>query len=173
MTNFKKALLTASAAVLLLPAFTMNAATDSATFEVRATVAEVCVIDSAADLDFGTITPNAAAEYTASGDVEWRCTNGTAADLSLDGGTTTSDITARAMDGASGASDLTYQLFTDAAFANVFGDGTNGDVASGTGAGMAAANAQSTTVYGRVLDTDAVNADPDTYADTVTVTLTF
>ena len=42
--------------------------------DVTATVAAVCLIDSTADVAFGSITPGTAANYDASGSVTWRCT---------------------------------------------------------------------------------------------------
>lgn len=168
--NIKQTLLTATAVAALLPAaFSIQAANDNATFQVRAQVQAVCLIDSAADLDFGLIA--AGADVSTSGDIVWRCTNGTAGTLSLDGGTTSADITARNMSGLVATTNLNYQLFTDAAFTQVFGDGTNGNTSGAPGLGMT--NVITTTVHGQILDASIAAADPDLYSDTVTVTLTF
>ena len=148
----------------------VQAATDTNTLNVTATVAAVCQIDSVDLLDFGTISPSALATYDAQADITWRCTTGTPADIDLDGGTA-GNINARAMNGT--AATLPYQLYTDAAHSQIWGDGTTGNDVDVVGAGMGVPNALVSTVYGRVLDADVAGLAPDTFTDAVTVTITF
>ncbi len=75
----------------------------------------------------------------------------------------------------SGANTLQYNLFTTVAAATIWGDGTLGTgMSSGMGAGMAAASAQTHTVFG-VLPDNAFNqgAPSGNYSDTITVTVTY
>jgi len=75
---------------------------------------------------------------------------------------------------AGGADTLRYNLYTTAALATLFGDGTTGSTMPGTGAGLAAANAVAVTVYGQVPDTAANQAvTPGAYTDTIGVTVTY
>lgn len=165
--KLNKALLSATAVALLVPSFA-TAATDTANFQVTAEVQASCVIASADDLAFGQIV--AGSDQTASGNIVWSCTNGTSGDLSLDGGQST-DITNRAMAAATTGTDLSYQLFTDAAFTSVFGDGTDGVTVNHVGTGIA--NTISTTVHAQILESALAVVEPDTFSDTIQVTVTF
>ncbi len=74
---------------------------------------------------------------------------------------------------ASGANTLQYNLFTTAAFSQIFGDGSGtSKTVAGTGAGVGTANA--VTVFGQLPD-NATNqaAVPGSYTDTITVTITY
>ncbi|MGI9303618.1 MAG: Csu type fimbrial protein [Gammaproteobacteria bacterium] len=164
--------LAAVASALLLPVLGAQAATDTGSMNVRAQVADVCIVDTVNDMDFLSITPGSAANYDASASILWRCSNGTAGTFSLDKGVTGADISSREMAGP-GTGNLAYQLYSDTTRSTVFGDGATGSTIGVTGSGMSVASQQSTSVYGRVLDADAQNVEPGAYADTVTVTLTF
>jgi spore coat protein U-like protein len=68
---------------------------------------------------------------------------------------------------------LQYNLYTTAALATIFGDGTGGTgTVAGTGLGVASAN--SVQVFGQLPD-NATNqaAVPGAYSDTITVTVTY
>lgn len=156
--------------ILLGAGASVQAGTDTDTLNVTATVAAVCRIDSVDLLDFGTISPSAQPNHDAQANITWRCTTGTAADIDLDGGTS-GDINARAMDGTT--ETLPYQLYTDAARLQIWGDGGTGDDVDVIGAGMGVPNAVTTTIHGRVLDSDVAGLEPDTFNDAVTVTINF
>ena len=164
----KQTIGTISAAVLLAVAGTAAAATKTDNMQVSATVSKNCIID-APDLNLGTFdgTNNLAANST----ISVRCTSGTTffVDLSTGAGTYAN----RTM--SNGTDTLTYNLFTNAGFTTVWGDGTGTTGrGSGTGAGMAVGNAQSLIVYGRLLasaNTGPVGAG--TYTDTITATITY
>ena len=92
--------------------------------------------------------------------------------VALNAGSTTGDAYAQRLMG-SGANTLQYNLFTTAALATIFGDGTGGTgTIGGTGLGVATAN--TVQVFGQVPDS-ATNqaAVPGSYSDTITVTVTY
>jgi spore coat protein U-like protein len=163
-------LLTASlVAASLAAAGAANAATATTTFGVSATVLKTCSV-TANPLGFGNYTPGAGA-LAANTTVNVKCTKGTPFTVALNGGTTTGgNITQRLM--TNGTDTLQYNLYTTAAFATLFGDGTTGSTAPGTGTGLASAVA--VTVFGSLPD-NATNQAVSTgsYADTVGVTVTY
>jgi spore coat protein U-like protein len=69
----------------------------------------------------------------------------------------------------SGANTLNYNLYTSSGYGTVWGDGTSSTAAiTGTGTG----SAQSTSVYGRI-GSGQTSVPPGSYADTVSVTVTY
>lgn len=149
--------------------------TATTTFNVTATVPGTCKV-SAANLAFGTYTPGSGA-ITGNSDITVNCTNTTAFTVALSAGDSGS-YTQRYMENTTTSSDLLdYQLYTTSALTSVWGDGSSTDGTStvtGTGAGMAPANAITETVYGQIPDT-ATNqaAVPGSYQDTITVTVSY
>jgi spore coat protein U-like protein len=144
--------------------------TVTTTFAVTATVQPSCTT-SATALGFGTYTPGNGA-LTTSSNITVNCTKNTAYAIALNPGTTTGDsFTQRLM--ASGANTLQYNLYTTAAFATVWGDGTAG-TATQTGTGAGKATASTFKVYGRLPDSVANQAAvPGSYTDTITVTVSY
>lgn len=143
-----------------------RAGTVSTNFNVTATVLNNCIV-SASDLAFGSYSASLATPTTANTTVNVTCTSGLAYTVALDGGTNTHSVAARAMtDGSS--HNLTYGLYTSAAFSSLWGDGTSSTVtASGTGSG----STQSLTVYGRI---DAAQFIPaGSYSDRIAVTVSY
>ncbi|MBT8440913.1 MAG: spore coat U domain-containing protein [Gammaproteobacteria bacterium] len=137
----------------------------AAPMNITATVDEVCELGTLGDVAFGNLTPGGGVDGTANGSVEWRCSNGTNADIAIDNGSNGD----RSMDHATTASTLSYQLFTNAARTVVWSD-TGADVGvTGTGIGAGFATE---TVYGRVLSTDIDAAEVGNYSDIVDVTIT-
>jgi spore coat protein U-like protein len=161
----------ASAVAALALASGAQAATRTTTFNVSATVASNCLV-SATNLDFGAYTPGGG-DRTVNSAVSVRCTNGTGFTVKLDDGAGTGTFTQRLL--ANGAATLQYNLYRDAAYAEVWGDGTGGTFTrTGTGTGVGAGNAQSLTVYGRVLDAGTnLTATAGTYTDTITVSVDY
>jgi spore coat protein U-like protein len=144
--------------------------TVTANFKVTATLQPNCTA-SATALGFGAYTPGSGA-LAASSNITVNCTKSTAYTIALNPGSTTGDsFIQRLM--ASGANTLQYNLYTTAAFATVWGDGTGATAAeAGSGAGMATPSTYK--VYGQLPDS-AVNqaAVPGSYTDTITVTVTY
>jgi len=104
----------------------------------------------------------------ASANVSVTCTRTTPYAVALSAGANAGSpnaFGARAM--KSGNNTLAYQLYLDAAHSQVWGNGTNSSVYTGTGSG----SVQSLTVHGRL--PSVANAVPGDYSDTVTVTITY
>ncbi|WP_192182928.1 Csu type fimbrial protein [Mesorhizobium amorphae] len=144
------------------------AATATTTFGVSATVAAECVINSASALAFGTIGA-LAANVDQTSAINVKCTNTTPFNIGLNAGTATgATVTTRAMTGA-GASPatLSYSLYSDSGRTTNWGNTVGTDTVASTGTG----SSQSFTVYGRIPAQTAPK--PDTYNDTITVTVTY
>ncbi len=139
------------------------AAQVSDTFVVSATVQGSCTV-VANDLTFGSYDPSGGnLDVTTTIDVT--CSNGTGYEVGLNGGTTTGDVTARAMT-ASGV-NLGYELYRDSSRTLNWEDLLSGNTVTGTGDGTA----QQNTVYGRVPGSQFIAIG--TYNDTVTATVEF
>jgi len=147
-----------------------GAATITTTFAVTETVQATCSA-TATTLAFSAYTPGAGA-ISSNGTISVKCTKNTPYTISLNGGTTTGGTIAQRLM-ASGANSLQYNLFTSAAFNQIFGDGTGtSKTVAGTGAGVATASA--VTVFGQLPDSAANQAAvPGSYTDTITVTVTY
>lgn len=164
MIKSKISLMAIALAALSSQAF---AGTATATFQATATLNSACVV-AASNVSFGSITPAATGTAPAQGTVTSTCSKNVPYTLSINSGSSGS-ITARTMAGAtSGNTDkLAYNLYTDAAFTTVWGDGTAGQKVSLTGTGAQ----QSTTVFGSLSLNQYLK--PDTYTDNLTVTLAY
>jgi spore coat protein U-like protein len=146
------------------------AGTATGSFQVNATVISSCTV-SGALLNFGSsIDPLAAASpLDATSSLTVQCTNTTPYSVSLNAGLNAGSATAfsnRRM--VSGAHTLGYQLYTDNGRSTVWGDGTS---SSSTNSGTGTGSSQTLTIYGRVPSLSGVV--PGTYADTVTVTISY
>ena len=160
-----------AAGVLLALAGAAQAATKTASFTVSASVGKNCVI-SAANLALGEFVGDN--NLTAESDITVRCTANTTFDIALNDGNTGS-FTGRRMVGP-GSDYLVYNLYVDdAADAAVWGDGTGDtEMVDGTGAGMAAANELTLTVYGRLLAADNERpVEEGAYSDTIVATIIY
>ena len=146
------------------PAMAVQTAT--AQFNVTATVLDNCAV-AASDLAFGNYSASTATPVTATTSISVTCTANLAYAVALDGGTTTGQVTDRAMtDGSS--HQLTYGLYTSGSYSTLWGDGTG---SSATVPGTGTGSAQSLTVYGRIPAAQYVAAG--SYADRVTVTVSY
>jgi spore coat protein U-like protein len=134
-------------------------------FTATATVVNNCNI-SAGNLNFGTAGVLKAG-LSASSNLSVTCTNNDAYRISLNGGGST-NVAARVMQRQGGGGSVNYQLYTDLAHTQVWGDGSGGTTritATGTG------NAQAITVYGSV--PAQATPMPGNYSDTITATIEF
>lgn len=164
--NMRYKLSAATVAVLL--ATGANAATETTTFTVSATVTNACSV-SASNLAFGNINPltNATTATDATTTVSVTCSNGTAYNVGLNAGAATgATVTARKM--VSGTNTLSYALYRDSARTANWGSTVGTDTVAGTGSGAA----QSLTVYGRV-PSGQQSTPVGAYTDTITVTVTY
>ncbi len=154
----------ASFAMLVTPVIG-GAATTSDTLTVTATVVDSCSL-STSTLAFGTYDPASGTDTDATTTIDASCTTGTTFDIALDGGSS-ANISARTM--SDGTNSLGYQIYTDTLRTTIWGDGTTGSTAAGTGLGPL--TPVTLTAYGRI--TAGQNVPAGAYSDTVNVTLTF
>ncbi|MCG8436633.1 MAG: spore coat U domain-containing protein [Pseudomonadales bacterium] len=163
--------LAAIAATLVTAPLASQAATETDTFDVKLNVIGSCEINSATDMDFGSLTQaevNAGGE-SATSSIGVTCSTGTTYTIALSG-----DNSSREMTSANNSS-VDYQLFQP--------DGTTAWDSTTTVGGTGDGNQQDYTVNGNIpaqtmtLDTgdDAAYASSTgvDLSDTVTVTLTF
>jgi spore coat protein U-like protein len=158
----------AGAVLLALCGSAQAASPASTTFGVSASVAANCLV-TAGNIAFGAYDGTAA--KSASQDLKVRCTNNLpyTVKLSSGGGTFAQRLL------TSGSDTLQYNLFTEAGFSNIWGDGIGGTVSvPGLGAGMSATKEQTHTIFGS-LPNSAANQDAPVgnYADTITVTVEY
>ena len=147
---------------------TANAQTTQ-NIEVSATVPTVCVVDIGTEtvMDFGTLAVAGGGPFDAATTLAWRCTSGSASTISIGPGIS-GDQLARTM--VSGGNTLAYNLYIDATFGTIWGDGVAPTATVGiTPLGMGTAG--NTVVNGRVLLADALAAPVGTYTDNVLVTI--
>lgn len=135
------------------------------TFDVQIVIEAACIVSADPLLDFGTAgLLNTAVDSTA--DLSVLCTEGVDYDIGLSAGDNGGGVTtARAM--VNGAHDITYDLYVNPGRTTHWGDIIDTNTVGSTGTG---AN-QTFTVYGRVPVQDTPPAG--TYADTITVTVTY
>lgn len=151
---------------LISGASASQAATESSTFTVKANVLAVCSV-SATNLAFGDYNSGDSSARNSTSTLTVTCTNGQSYAVALGAGVGAgASVNARKM--TSGAQTLNYGLYTNSPHTTVWGDGTLSTVTvAGTGNG----NAQSLTVHGQIPAGQQVANG--SYADTITVTLTY
>jgi spore coat protein U-like protein len=156
----------AVAALALLPFANPSSATQvTSNFSVQLTMTTSCVINSASTLNFGS-QGVLVANVDNTSTLQVQCTNTTPYNIGLDVGTATgATVAARKM--TSGSNTINYALYTDSARSLLWGNTVGTDTVAAVGSGIA----QSYTVYGRVPAQPTPAAG--TYADTITVTVTY
>jgi spore coat protein U-like protein len=145
-------------------------------FPALAAAAVSCTVSATGPL-FGIYNPLSATPTYANGQVQATCTL-------LSGGATTVNLVSSYSTGHSGSyalrsmtagtSILNYNLFFDAAYTQIRGDGTGGSQTGGASFSLTPGNpTQSTTstIYGRIPASQDVAAGA--YADTIVVTVTY
>ncbi|MDW3686168.1 spore coat U domain-containing protein [Cupriavidus sp. CV2] len=160
------------AIALLLLAATLplgaHADTRSVTLDISMSVTADCLI-SATPLNFGTGSVMQTA-VTQQANLSVTCTNTVPYQVALDEGTVPgSTVTNRLMAGT-GANTIGFNVYRDAAYTQVWGKTVETDTYAGTGNGAA----QSIPLYGQITKTMIVGSlIPDSYATTLTATLSF
>jgi spore coat protein U-like protein len=153
--------------------------TGTTSFKAKITIQKVCNVNTvqATDLDFGNSSASAAANIDANSTITVKCTQGTAYTLGLTPGNNNSagagEMLAQNVAPMTGNNDkVAYTMYLDANRNpnQVWGNQIGTNTKSGTGQGLATSEVH--TVYGRVTAA-ATNVKPDSYLDTVTVTLTY
>lgn len=143
----------------------VQAATKTATFQVRLVLQNDCII-SATDLDFGThgvLDTNIDQTST----ISVTCTNTAGYNVGLNAGSATGSTIANRLVISPANDTVGYQMYRDSNRTLVWGDTVGTDTVSGTGTGAA----QSLTVYGRVPPQATPAAA--TYTSNVIATITF
>ncbi|ANJ75698.1 spore coat U domain-containing protein [Ralstonia insidiosa] len=143
----------------------LSAATQTTTFTVTLTLQNNCLI-SANPLNFGTQgVLSANVDQTTSLSVT--CSTAAPYNVGLDAGTTTGSTVAARLLAGSGGATVGFQLYSDSAHTQVWGNTIGTNTVTGTGTGTA----QTLTVYGRVPQQSTPAAG--TYTSTITATITF
>jgi spore coat protein U-like protein len=137
------------------------------TFTVSLTIQADCSI-TANSLDFGT-TGLITAKLDQTTTMNVTCSQGTAYNVGLDGGSVSGSSVATRLLGGTGSPTPTvnFALYRDSARTQNWGQTVGSDTQSGTGSGAA----QTLTVYGRVPTQTAPMAGA--YSSTITATVTF
>ncbi len=136
-----------------------NATTATNTFTARIEIQAACEVTSPTDLDFGTHGLLNSA-ITATSTFVVKCTNGTNYTIALTGANDAGGV----KNMVNGSEDVAYQTYQDSAHSTVW-DGSNTKSDTGTGAD------QTHTVYGKV--DPQTSPSPNTYTDTVTITVSY
>jgi len=158
-----------AAGIVLALASAAHADTKNASFTVSATVAKACVI-TAENLDMGTWSGSG--DLTGTSNVAVKCSSGTAYAVDLSAGAGSPSLTNRKL--ANGTDLLSYNLYSDAGYSKIWGDGANGtDLVQGSGTGMADANKKPWPVHAKILEADLLAAKPGTYSNSITATITY
>lgn len=159
----------ATVAALAASATATAASPETTTLSVSASVSADCDITTTA-VSFGAVAVLSSTADDANGSLSVTCTSGTAwtakADKGLGG--TTATLTDRKMQNSTNL--LSYDLYTDAGYTKIWGDAADTTTVAITGTGDGSTVAH--TIYGRV-PTGQKSAALGTYADTVTVTITY
>lgn len=156
----------ALAACFLIPwTGSSHAASTTTTFAVQATITATCTINSASTLNFGTVGV-LASNTDQTSTIQVTCTNTTPYNIGLDAGTG-SGATVAVRKLTSGGSTVNYSLYSDSGRTTVWGTTIGTDTVAATGSGTG----QNYTVYGRI--PAQTTPAPGSYADTITVTVTY
>jgi len=159
MTNASFRLTKSATALLGLLATLPFATIHADPMNVTATVLQGCELGTITDTAFGPLTPGSGLDVSATGTIQWRCTSGTTADITIDDGL----LGTRTM---GGPGTVKYELYKEVAHTNKWGDAAGEEVAV-TGVGMTSFSTE--TVFGEVLHVDYVDSSVGVYSDTVTV----
>ena len=141
---------------------------------ITAIVPSICIVDVSSEttMIFGMGNLGDASnvdDFDATTTLAWRCSDGFNTIITISAGIS-GDQTNRELD--DGGTRLSYNLYTDATYLTVWGDGGLGTgTVAANGTGMAVGNIGNSVVYGRIPLAAAEAAPPGTYNDTVIVTV--
>jgi spore coat protein U-like protein len=158
----------ATAGISLLAASDISADSTTAVITISATVRRNCLITTT-PVAYGAYDPvgaQATAPLDATGTVVLTCTQGTTASIGLDSGSNAQGTTRRMTDGATGY--LTYELYKDNGYSNIWGDTGSGLLPIG---GAPSTAPRSFVVYGRVAGGQDVPVG--SFADSIIATVNF
>lgn len=147
------------------------ATTTNLTFAVSLTIAAQCVINSTSTLAFGSLGVLGGASGIVNNDqtstIAVQCTNTTPFNIGLNEGANGSSVTTRKLLNTGSAATVNYSLYSDTNHALNWGKTIGTDTVGDTGTGASV----NYTVYGRI--PPQTTPAPGTYADVVTVTVTY
>ncbi|MES2141412.1 MAG: spore coat U domain-containing protein [Pseudomonadota bacterium] len=144
------------------------AATTTGSLPVTASVISNCVLGTITSVAFGNYDPTSATPNNNQGSIDVDCTSGTPYNIGLNPGTFAgATVTTRRMTGTPPGTPLSYSLFRDAGRTLNWGQTIGTDTVALTGSGTP----QTSIVYGQIPALQAVTNG--SYADTVTITVTF
>ena len=169
---FRNSIVPITAGVMLALAGSAQAATKTSNITVTASVASNCNITTT-NMAFGAFT--GVADLVGTATVGVRCSKGTGFTVTLSPGTTAGATFAQRLLSDGGANTLQYNLFSDAAYTNIWGDGTaSTDAYSATGTGLSVAGQFNRTVYGK-LPNNSTNQDAQvgSYSDTIVASVVY
>jgi len=157
-------------ATLLVPLLVQAAGTKVGVIQVSVTIVGECTAVTPTALDFGAnIGAGFTADVTAESEIRVNCAANTPYEIALNGGQNAGgSLIDRNMKLASGTAQLPYGLYTDDTRTTPWGDGTTGELVTGTADGSVTIH----TVYGK-LPPPSTSPQLGEYTDTVTVTLTY
>jgi spore coat protein U-like protein len=165
MTNMTFACTAASIAALMsTAAFAATPLTTNFTVQIR--ILDACSVGTPASLDFGSqsaLTANQ--DQTTS--IQVTCSLTTPYHIGLDQGLNGASVSTRKMKGATSADTVTYALYRDTLRTANWGNTVSTDTIDAIGTGLPISH----TVYGRV--PSQTTPRPDTYTDTITVTVNY
>jgi spore coat protein U-like protein len=145
--------------------------TVTSTFAVNLTIAATCVINSTTALNFGSLGVLGGISGTdpnnGTATVAVQCTDTTPFNIGLDGGTGGGNTTTRKLLNTGSSATVNYKLYSDSGFSTNWGNAVGTDTVSHTGDGAS----HTYTVYGQI--PAQTTPAPGTYADLVTVTVTY
>jgi spore coat protein U-like protein len=174
MSKLIRNLAVASTAGLLMAGNAFGGITpQTTTFQVSTQVIKSCII-GASNLVFPNYDQLSAVATTGSTTVTVRCTNGTVATIALNIGQNGTTFAApRVMKDSVSGGLLNYNLYTTSGYTTVWGDGTNSS-ATQSYTSASSATVQPFTVYGSIPAGQTVaTSAAATYADTITMSVTF
>ncbi len=161
-----KKFLAVATALSALAAGDAVAANATSTFTVSTKVNPACTI-SAANLVFPDYDPFAAADTTGTSTVTLTCSKNTSYSVTLSPGSSTTFPATRTMKGT-GTHTIDYNIFTEVAHTNVWGDSSGGVAVANFAPSKAPFNL---TMYGNI--TLGQDVYVDNYSDSITATVTF
>ncbi|MES2246379.1 MAG: spore coat U domain-containing protein [Pseudomonadota bacterium] len=166
----KLAVAAAVTATLALASGSVLAQTASASFQVKMTIVKSCSVTAGttSDISLGTAVLPTATNQTGSNTISVTCSKTTPYNVGLAPSTANSGTVNGTgfMSSATNSDKVPYALYSDSTFGAAWGSTIGTNTVGGTGDGAAA----SLTVYAK--NTNA-NFTPGSYADTVTVTVTY
>ncbi|MEO8460551.1 MAG: spore coat protein U domain-containing protein [Dokdonella sp.] len=169
--NIKHTVIAAALVATGMFAINANALTASASFQVKMTITKACTVSagSGSDISLGSFASNSGS-HSGSNSINVTCSKTTPYFIGL-APSNASTTGAGVMSGTGSNTDqVPYQLYSNAGYSTVWGNTatttTIGNGVAGAGSGLA----QTISVYATA---PSANFTPDSYADTVTVTVNY